>query len=137
MAYSLLAHLYSRIRGSQEDVATIALQYLVSKSAELNKAFTKLLASRLDISLEEKLQYICQSVGDDNERPDMAGVDSNQCECILCEMKFYAGLTPNQPLGYLERLKKEKRKRTGIRMPQSETDRFMGKTKSPLQRTAV
>ena len=32
MAKSLLAHMYSRIRGSQEDVATIALQYLVSQS---------------------------------------------------------------------------------------------------------
>lgn len=106
MANSLLAHLYSRIKGSQEDVATISLQYLVSQSEHLNRAFTQLLATSLGSSLDDKLQYICQSVGDDNERPDMSGVDCNRNERILCEMKFYAGLTPNQPLGYLDRLKK-------------------------------
>lgn len=108
MANSLLAHLYSRIKGSQEDVATISLQYLVSQSEHLNRAFTQLLATSLGNSLDDKLQYICQSVGDDNERPDMSGVDCNRNERILCEMKFYAGLTPNQPLGYLERLKKNR-----------------------------
>jgi len=30
MANSLLAHLYSHIKGSQEDVATLSLQYILS-----------------------------------------------------------------------------------------------------------
>lgn len=107
MANSLLAHLYSRIRGSQEDVATIALQYLLSQSEELNKTFTSLVASCLKLTLDENLHYICQSVGEGKERPDMAGVDKNGHEAILCEMKFYAGLTRNQPLGYLNRLKEK------------------------------
>ncbi len=34
MAESLLAHLYSRIKGSQEDVATLSLQYIISSSAK-------------------------------------------------------------------------------------------------------
>ncbi len=106
MAHSLLAHLYSRIRGSQEDVATISLQYLLSQSAELNKAFTTLIAAKLNVSLADRLQYKCQATGEEQERPDMAGCDKNGCEVVLCEMKFYAGLTENQPLGYLERLQK-------------------------------
>ena len=105
MAKSLLAHMYSRIRGSQEDVATIALQYLVSQSKDLKQAFTHLLEAKLETSLSEDLQYTCQAVGEEKERPDMAGTDRTGKEVVLCEMKFYAGLTHNQPLGYLKRLK--------------------------------
>ena len=107
MAGSLLAHLYSRIRGSQEDVATLSLQYIISRFAPLNQEFTKLLyrALRGDISLE--LNYVCQSVGENLERPDIAGIDAEGKEQILCEAKFYAGLTENQPNGYLNRLQKE------------------------------
>ena len=82
MANSLLAHMYSRIRGSQEDVATIALQYLVSQSNDLNRAFTHLLESKLQAEISESLQYTCQSVGEDRERPDMAGTDRNGNEVL-------------------------------------------------------
>lgn len=104
MAYSLLAHLYSRIRGSQEDVATIALQYLLSQSEDLNKSFTHCLSLSMEIPLDDSMEYTCQSVGDDNSRPDLSGIDKNGRETVFCEMKFYAGLTPNQPLAYLKRL---------------------------------
>lgn len=107
MANSLLAHLYSRIKGSQEDVATIALQYLVSQSDELNRAFTHILENHLDIKLGETLRYSCQVTGSEQERPDMAGQDEAGREVVLCEMKFYAGLTPNQPSTYLDRLRNE------------------------------
>lgn len=107
MAKSLLAHLYSRIRGSQEDVATIALQYIVSQSKELNGAFTQLLATSIERPLDESLQYICQAVGENKERPDMAGLDKEGREIVLCEMKFYAGLTHNQPQSYIDRLRKD------------------------------
>lgn len=105
MANSLLAYLYPRIRGSQEDIATLALQYLLSQSKALNKAFTKQIADCLGVELDESLQYTCQSVGENHERPDMVGSDALGHERIICEMKFYAGLTANQPLGYLDRLK--------------------------------
>jgi len=104
MADSLLAHLYSRIKGSQEDVATVSLQYIISSSAKLNEAFNMLLGDALSVQLDAGIMYSCQSVGDNNERTDMSGVDSDGKEVILCEMKFYAGLTSNQPNGYLDRL---------------------------------
>lgn len=104
MAHSLLAHLYSHIRGSQEDIATLSLQYLLSQSAALNEAFTSQVAMILEINLGEMLKYSCQSVGENNERPDMSGVNNAGKEILLCEMKFYAALTPNQPTGYLDRL---------------------------------
>lgn len=107
MANSLLAHLYSRIKGSQEDVATLALQYIVAQSSKLNREFTRLLGSALNEEITTDLNYVCQSVGENQERPDIAGIDTNGAERILCEAKFYAGLTENQPNGYLDRLRKE------------------------------
>ena len=107
MALSLLAHLYSRIKGSQEDVATVSLQYIISSSPQLNKAFNRLMSSSLGIDIEDDTTYSCQSVGENGERPDMSGANSEGEEIILCEMKFYAGLTSNQPNGYLERLIRE------------------------------
>ncbi len=112
MSYSLLAHLYPHIKGSQEDIATLSLQYLLMQSKELNQVFTKRLADLLHINLEDSLQYVCQVTGksEEKERPDMAGLDSNGYETILCEMKFYATLTANQPLTYLKRLKENRGK---------------------------
>ncbi|MCR5608990.1 MAG: hypothetical protein K6G26_08005 [Lachnospiraceae bacterium] len=37
----------------------------------------------------------------------MLGVDKDGNEVVLCEMKFYVGLTSNQPNAYIERLIKE------------------------------
>ncbi|MBR3362034.1 MAG: hypothetical protein IKG39_11905 [Lachnospiraceae bacterium] len=104
---SLLAHLYSRIKGSQEDVATFSLQYIISSSEKLNSAFNRLLSDSLNINIEPDVTYSCQSVGENSERPDMSGVNREGKELVLCEMKFYAGLTANQPNGYLNRLIKE------------------------------
>lgn len=104
MAESLLASLYTRIRGSQEDVATVSLQYILSSSEKLNAAFNKLLSDSLKLDIGADIRYSCQSVGENKERPDMSGVDGKGNEVVLCEMKFYAGLTDNQPNGYLERL---------------------------------
>ena len=108
MAQSLLAHLYPYIKGSQEDIATFSLHYLLSQSIKLNAAFTKFAADTMGIELEERLQYLCQVTGesDEKERPDMVGTDADGVEVALFEMKFYASLTPNQPNTYLNRLRK-------------------------------
>ncbi|MCR5586090.1 MAG: hypothetical protein K6F77_00975 [Lachnospiraceae bacterium] len=59
------------------------------------------------MNLPIDITYSCQSVGENSERPDMSGVDKDGREIVLCEMKFYAGLTSNQPNAYLDRLIKE------------------------------
>ena len=95
---ALLAHLYSHIRGSQEDIATMSLQYVVAQSNELNRAFTQELARALELALPDTLNYSVQSSGKDRERPDISGGDDSGREVVLCEAKFYAGLTANQPI---------------------------------------
>ena len=107
MAESLLAHLYSRIKGSQEDVATLSLQYIVSSDIRLNEAFTRLICDAAKVDLGTDITYSCQSAGENNERPDVSGIDKDGREVVLCEMKFYAGLTSNQPNAYIDRLVKE------------------------------
>ncbi len=49
MAESLLAHLYTRIKGSQEDVATMALHFIISSSPMLNEAFNVLMSDSLRV----------------------------------------------------------------------------------------
>lgn len=105
---SLLAHLYPYFKGSQEDVATSSLSYIVSCNECINKAFTNHISKILQIPINETYQYKCQAVGKNNERPDMAGYDTNGDEKLLCESKFYAALTINQPNTYLKRLIEEK-----------------------------
>lgn len=101
---ALLAHLYSHIRGSQEDIATYSLQYIVSSSVELNRSFSRFIAEVIHQEIPEQLNYLCQASGEGKERPDIAAIDTEGKERILIEAKFYAGLTDNQPNAYLDRL---------------------------------
>ena len=102
MTYSLLAHLYPRIKGSQEDIATLSLGYLLEQSSVLNETFTRLAATELRVSFPELLTYRCQDSDDEYGRPDITGY-SDRLE-LVCEAKFYAGLTENQPISYIRRL---------------------------------
>lgn len=107
MKKSLLGHLFSHIRGSAEDVATMSLQYLLTYYEVLGDCFNDLLSELFNCSVGKIITYECQLTGEELERPDMSGKDADGNEIILCEAKFYAGLTSNQPLTYLERLRKE------------------------------
>ena len=106
MSYSLLAHLYPRIKGSQEDIATFSLGYILEQSSVLNESFTKLVFEKLCLNADGKLSYHCQDSDDEFGRPDIAAYLDGKLK-VLCEAKFYAGLTANQPAAYLRRLKKE------------------------------
>ena len=103
MTYSLLAHLFPRIQGSQEDVATYALSYMLTQSVPLNKAFTGFISEKLHLPLPSTLSYHCQDADPEYGRPDITGYDEGRLQ-VLLEAKFYAGLTQNQPEGYLKRL---------------------------------
>lgn len=105
---SLLANLHNRIKGSAEDVATLSLFYILENSIESRQAFVNLIYSIVGFNEKPNLSFILQSTGENSERPDMAGMDDFNREKFLFEAKFWAGLTENQPKGYLERLNKNK-----------------------------
>lgn len=100
---SLLGIFYNQIRGSQEDIASKGLCYILEKSDNAKKALNQLIQNEINIDLQIT-QFVAQNVGKDLERPDICGFDVNNKEKLIIEAKFWASLTANQPNKYLERL---------------------------------
>ena len=104
MAEPLLSYLFPKFRGSKEDLVTLSLCHILDSSEAVNEAFTNELCRRLLLDRMEHITYRAQATGEKRERPDISGTDTEGNETIICEAKFFAGLTENQPVTYLERL---------------------------------
>jgi len=103
---SLLGQFYSRIKGSQEDIASEGLAYILQKSKSARLAINRIIKSDCNLDFDD-LSFITQNVGDKLERPDISAYDFNGKEVLILEAKFWASLTDNQPLTYLKRLQKD------------------------------
>ncbi|MBD0777629.1 hypothetical protein HPE56_07480 [Maribacter sp. ANRC-HE7] len=101
---SLLGQFYNRIKGSQEDIASEGLVYILNQSLECRKAINQIVKANTNLKFSD-LTYKTQNVGRDLERPDISGKDEEGKEVLIIEAKFWASLTSNQPNGYLKRLK--------------------------------
>jgi hypothetical protein len=101
---SLLGQFFPFIKGSQEDIASKGLAYILQASETARNAFNKYLLNKTNIVFEN-INYITQSIGENLERPDISGIDNTGKEVIIIEAKFWASLTSNQPIEYLKRLK--------------------------------
>lgn len=100
---SLLGQFYNRIKGSQEDIASEGLAYILQNSKSARNALHKII--KLDSGLDfDDINYTTQNVGEKLERTDISGYNFDSKEVIILEAKFWASLTDNQPLTYLERL---------------------------------
>ena len=100
---TLLGQFYSRIKGSQEDIASEALVYILQNSKVSRLALEKLIQEACTFE-HENLRYLTQGVGENLERPDILGRNDSGIEPLLIEAKFWASLTINQPNTYLRRL---------------------------------
>ncbi len=100
---SLLGQFYNRIKGSQEDIASESLVYILKQSIESRKVINQIVKYNTDLNFSD-LSFQTQNVGKELERPDISGKDKNGNEVLLIEAKFWASLTHNQPNGYLKRL---------------------------------
>ena len=100
---SLLGQFFTSIKGSQEDIASKGLVYILQSSNAAKDALNKLIENNINI-FYKNISYITQSVGNNNERPDISGIDNNGNEVIIIEAKFWSSLTGNQPVEYLKRL---------------------------------
>ena len=99
---TLLAHLAWKLSDRHEDIAVEALGYIF-KSSEARRVLEEMLRARgADVGSIEEVRT--QATGKEGARPDLAGVDRTGLERVLIEAKFWAGLTENQPVAYLERL---------------------------------
>jgi len=100
---SLLGQFYNRIRGSQEDIASEGLAYILQHSKSARNALQKIIKLESGLDFED-INYTTQNVGEKLERTDISGYNFDNQEVIILEAKFWASLTDNQPIGYLKRL---------------------------------
>ena len=103
---TLLAYLTLRLTDRVEDMAVEALGYILSKSPSSRSALNRVLQSGA-AGLDSIVQVRTQVTSETGARPDLVGFDAHGKERVLIEAKFWAGLTENQPNGYLERLPKD------------------------------
>lgn len=98
---TLFSHIIQK-RFSQvnEDVATDALAYVLESSEAARRGMTKLLRGLIpDLPL---LHFMTQQT-EGSIRPDMWGLGDSEPR-VFIENKFWAGLTDNQPVSYLQQL---------------------------------
>ena len=106
MQNMMLAHVLPMFTNQMERAATEALNYLLNQSAPARRQLEELL-HRAGVSVEPILH--CKTeVGEESKgRADLVAYDSEDCERVLVEVKFWAELTDHQPNSYLTRLATE------------------------------
>ena len=87
-----------------ENLAVEALGHILSGSEAARSALSELLQAG-GAEVGQVAHVRTQDAGEDGARPDLVGTDQDGDDRVLIEAKFWAGLTANQPRGYLERLK--------------------------------
>ena len=100
---SLFGHLASRFSAHPENLSTEALNYILTRSTIARKTFLKFL-DQVGIELPEDLSFRTQMAEDEGAIPDLVGKDENGNQVLIVEAKFWAALTDNQPVTYLNYL---------------------------------
>ncbi len=105
MSTTILGHLITHHFSDQAEVAaTESLVYLLSSSASTRVALHRLISQRVP-SLPDDLVYRGQVISEGSAgRPDVVGFAPDGQRRIIVEGKFWAGLTDQQPVGYLKLL---------------------------------
>ena len=103
MRPTLLAHLSWKFSYQPETVATEALGHILSTSDAARDALEGFVRSN-GAEVGPVARVKAEATGEEGERPDLACRDHDGKERLLIELKFWAGLTVNQPVAYLERL---------------------------------
>ena len=99
----LFGHLASRFSTHPENLATEAVAFIVNQSSAMREALRRLVA-QTGIELPQLATFRSQASDDQGNIPDLIGLDVTGAERLFVENKFWAGLTANQPAGYLDRL---------------------------------
>lgn len=100
----LFGHLATQFSHSPEDLATEGLRYLLNHRVA-GEAFVEFVNARSGADLPRSLTFRTQEGTEEGEgQPDVKGVAGDGMTPLLLESKFWAGLTNNQPNGYLREL---------------------------------
>jgi len=90
-----------RLAQENENIATEALAFILESNESARTGMTRLL--RGAAAGLPRLWYRTQET-DGDSRPDMWGCDEHGKPHVFVENKFWAGLTDNQPVAYLQKL---------------------------------
>jgi len=100
---TLFGHLASKFSSHPENLATESLLYVIKRSAVAKDSFVRFICEART-ELNKNLRFDTQVRGNENTIPDLVGIDENGDRILLVETKFWAGLTDNQPVNYIESL---------------------------------
>jgi len=81
----------------------MGLAYILQSSESARGEINRYIFQKTDIKLGN-INYVTQNAGQKLERPDISGFNEDGKEVIIFEAKFWASLTKNQPVAYLDRL---------------------------------
>lgn len=100
---SVLSHLTTRFATHPENIATEALSFILGRSQHARQAVSVLVRALGGSTATDAgdLAFEAQCTDDSGARPDLVGKTPDQVARLLVEVKFWAGLTDNQPVGYL------------------------------------
>ena len=103
---ALLAHLRDRLGTGPENLTTQALAFILNQYEEAREAFAGHCRVKYQPDLPSIAQFETQVLSaDDNAIPDLIGTGAGRSP-LMVEVKFHAGLTPNQPVTYIKRVLK-------------------------------
>ena len=133
---TLLAHLAYKFSPQPETVATEALGHILRSSDESRNSLREfLLASGVDTG---RINNVSTEVsGESLERPDLSCMDEDGRERILIELKFWAGMTDNQPGTYLTRLPDDRPSALLVIAPSSRLETLWPQVRDPLDEFPV
>lgn len=98
---SVLEYVIDRMGLPAEPAATQALAYILNSNPEIARAFVGMLQ---DANIDFEPRRIEAEQGHGEARPDLTIQDRDGHVRVFVENKFWAGLTPAQPVDYLEEL---------------------------------
>jgi hypothetical protein len=100
---TLFSHLIQRFREPPEVLATEALGFILNRSGACRRAVRDL-AETCGAAVADTLVYRTQVVDEQGARPDVVGSVPGGSIQVILEGKFWAGLTEQQPRGYVAEL---------------------------------
>lgn len=102
---SMFGHLARRFVAQREDLATEALTWILNRSEPAAHWLTQVAGDLGMGATSGPLRFATQHVvPEDTARPDLVGLAVDGGCPLIIEVKFWAELTPNQPVTYLDRL---------------------------------
>ena len=134
---SLLGEIGLKFISQTENLATESLNFILKKSDLSKKGFVELL-NLSDTEFKNSLNFSTQVYSnDDNSIPDLIGFDEMSKPRVIIEVKFWASLTKNQPVTYINRLPKDLKSCLYFLVPESRISNIYTEVLNKLNESGI